>query len=103
MTNSVHPGCKSGKRGDKGTSTKALKQPPDKDYRLYRGSATAVFSRVVLPAQQQPLIADIDYHQTISSLANIDCHPSSLFASPSKDGWSQPVGGCAPRGERHEP
>jgi len=98
MTNRLQPAYQAGIKGDKGTSTKALKQLTEKDYKLHRGSATEVFSRAVIPAQPKTLTANIDSQQTISSLANIDCHPSGILHALSKDGWSQPVGGCAPKG-----
>ncbi|MEY3299087.1 MAG: hypothetical protein RLZZ597_2347 [Cyanobacteriota bacterium] len=79
----------SGNKGDKGTSTKALKQLADKDYQLHREGTTEVFSRAGLSTQLS--------EQRQYPIANIDSHPSGLFASPSKDGWSEPVGGCAPK------
>jgi hypothetical protein len=90
MTNRLQPDYPAGIKGDKGTSTKALKQLSDKDYKIYRGQS--VLPNIVY------VLKDYKICRGQSVLPNIVYVLSGIFASPSKDGWIQPVRGCTPKG-----
>ncbi len=90
MTNRLQPAYQSRIKRDKGTSTKALKQLSDKDCKIYRGEP--VVANII------HVLKDYKIYRGESVVANIIHLLSGIFASLSKDGWSQPVRGCTPKG-----